>query len=140
MTHPFTPTYIAMAKAAEEIQAMRPVGTWLDEGEYVSVHFFSDPVDPVKISLIDDGDRSGWCIHGKDKICQDWWIPRLDQLFGMLEGPCSFVHAIAHAGDGPGIYFNNEADEQRDWYELALAVVMKEKYGKIWRDGKWEKV
>lgn len=123
MTHPFTPTYIVMCKASGAIQEQRTSYTQFQPGEW-----FLDMDNQPSVA-------------GVDRMKQIYigWLPRLDQLLGMVGTPCTFVHAIAHAGDGPGIYFNWDSEEEADWHELALAVVMREKHGKTWRDGKWVK-
>lgn len=101
-----------MAKAAEEIQAMRT---------YPSI-------DRPKVSNYLDGDwyldlRSDVCCSGtyeEDLLDVAVWLPRLDQILGMLAHPSDF-HFVKGA----------------DFHELAIKWVMREKYGKVWRDGAW---
>lgn len=120
MNHPFTPTYISMAKAAEEIQAMRSMG--LTSGDYADCDLLGVFIWPLP-SDAEEGDR-----HDSDP-----WLPRLDQLLGMLGAPRRAQESIIYAVE------MNEPPFV-EWHELAIASVMREKYGKVWRDGVWTTV
>ena len=108
MNHPFTETFIAMAKAAKEIQAMKPNPRQLDAGEW-----FEDFRGPAAAGY---GELDGW-----DKP----WLPRLDQLLGMLR----------EIESGIEIYFNRGDDA----HEKLLHWLMDLKYDKVWSDGAWQK-
>lgn len=131
----FTPAYILMAKASDEIQKMAMGVRWCEaHGKALYFH------DEIGESICEfDTTEPWWNNKGwhKQEGSGFIWLPRLDQLLGMLGGPSTFVHAVAHAGDGPGIYFDYEAEERGDWHEVALAVVMREKYGKKWTGKDW---
>jgi hypothetical protein len=117
MSHPFTPEYIRMAKAAEEIQAMRPDTESYGNSDFVSgegeidvfAHAAEYWVEPIGA-----------------------WYPRLDQLLGMLGDPIRFYTIITdtnpHVPPGPP-----------DWHELAMVVVMERKFGKRWDEKEWVK-
>lgn len=134
MTHPFTPTYIAMAKAAKEIQAMKVGVRWCpDHNEEVYYHH---EMEDYTCDSGTDGPYGGsW--HTPDKPI---FLPPLDQLLGMLGKPENAVAAMVGATHEHDIEFNSYAIPFKDdWHELTLAVVMREKYGKTW-DGKgWAK-
>jgi hypothetical protein len=127
MTHPFTPTYIAMAKAAREIQMMA-----------------KNPMEPGEWHLIGEGEPTTdyVCSVNDDEQFKDiWgpWLPRLDQLLGMLGGPSDFIANIRasdrHDDSAAAVEFDLIIRDHEDWHELALAVVMWEKHSKRW-DGK----
>lgn len=134
MSHPFTPEYIRMARAAEEIQAMRTFPA----------------VDKPNHSNFEDGD---WYLErGRDEISclgsyeeeqqePEAWLPLLHQLLGMLGGPMAFIQEVADVTVSEDVILNLRWERfESDWHELALAVVMREKFGKRW-DGKgWVKV
>lgn len=124
MTHPFTPTYIAMARAAEEIQAMRPMKERFEDGDWALT-------DEVEVAA----EVEGGILTRYDGIVQAW-LPRLDQLLGMLGSPDFFMGLAEDFNHDWVEHFENERD---DWHELALAVLMKEKHGKQWRKGEWVK-
>lgn len=181
LTHPFTPTYIAMVKAAEEIQAMRPSvsdffnGDWLLAatdfwqqdygGEIKSEQYpprkkdwgpegskIASAGDILCIGQLDLGDKDveykdlnhpmiatgiEWCadLYNRNLVV---WLPRLDQLLGMLgdfitwQGMSKhFDSALRSIGANPG--------KVVDWHEVALAVVMREKHGKTWNGTEWKK-
>lgn len=119
MTHPFTPTYIQMAKAAEEIQIMK-----LDcLGPYAEIE---DSLRP-EVSV---GDGINWRFIPAGS---PYWIPFLHQLMGMLDLQsdqfASHLHGMA-----------DDIRDGGDWHEVAIQEVMQGKYGKTWRDGKWVSV
>lgn len=122
MTHPFTPTYIEMAKAVEEIQTQ-----WTPQrGDYVHQPLFEGGASlPAHFDwLHEPGMRKPW-------------LPRLDQLLGMLGKPMDFMmYAEKHTRD----WFDTEpAALREDWHELVLSMVMREKYGKKWDGNAWVK-
>jgi hypothetical protein len=125
MTHPFTPEYISMAKAAEEIQAMRPIEEEYPEGDWYSTG--------SSIYLSHDDRDYGPDIRKEGEA----WLPRLDQLLGMLGNPFDFARYLR------GLSYEEvnieETGECRDWHELALSGVMREKYGKVWTGTEWRK-
>jgi hypothetical protein len=123
MTHPFTPTYISMAKAAEEIQA-KPffeVGDWYLEGD--------------KFQVVPQS--TGLQFVGPPRKPEWVYIPRLDQLLGMVGDAHDFARFLR------GLPYEEvnveETGECRDWHELALAAVMREKHGKVWTGTEWRK-
>lgn len=121
MTHPFTETYIAMAKAAEEIQS----GNHEQKGNY----FYCDLVERVWI-------YPHAPFENEDGHSDDKWIPRLDQLLGMLGSPKAFLDMRIESDQDQ---YNPLAVQVGDWHEMALAVVMREKYGKTWDGNGWVK-
>lgn len=142
MTHPFTPTYIAMAKAAEEIQAMRTkdvadwnsgdAGLWMEDGPAGSE------------------EEVQFLCHQADEPLA--WLPRLDQLLGLwaeselpigLRGWCLIkqCHEPPYIGetDKDLAEWKSYLGQFKDWHEAVLALKMREKHGKTW-DGKgWVK-
>jgi hypothetical protein len=156
MNHPFTDAYIHMAKAAEEIQAMRPLHNDFQEGEWFESSA-RDPFRPLQIMVVGDcepGLRVQGNCDDQDDVIPGYWLPRLDQLLGMLtprQNPTAYWEYLYRGGflkEGRRAMEYYDAVREwkeylaqfSDWHELALAVVMKEKHGKIWRDEKWEKV
>lgn len=69
----------------------------------------------------------------------DWiWLPRQDQLQEMcITGNATaseLVNRLVYMVRGPdGVYYECYWSMEQLW----LAFVMKEKYGKIWKDGEW---
>lgn len=122
--HPFTLNFIAMARAAEEIQAMA-----ITTNKGFKGHLECQPGD----FWLDIAGQI-WAHSEMNYHQRGFWIPRLDQLLGMLA-----------ARNGPQFFFlalSTDAVpnwENKDWHELALSVVMKERWGKAWREGKWVK-
>lgn len=116
MTHPFTPTYISMSKASEEIQAMR-----LDEDAYQLGDWFLGDYGPELLdrSTLGTGESPPW-------------LPRLDQLLGMAFDKTSPTYAAQLHG------LADDLSDGADWYETLLMVIMG-KCGKTWRDGQWVK-
>lgn len=140
MTHPFTPTYILMAKAAEEIQAMRiysppnnpmysnyELGDVIINGDPEYVAFLGDISFDQEEARMELDEWSGEPVYPRA------WIPRLDQLLGMLGAPDEFMQAAASVGR----LVTGRYNDFKDWHELALAVVMLEKYGKTWNGEEW---
>jgi hypothetical protein len=128
MNHPFTPTYILMAKAAEEIQAIEYDldGNYLYCETYQEVWIY--PHFPDAEADVDT--------HSIDP-----WLPRLDQLLGMLGDFKDFDQAMEKQADGHpenGGYYA-KVYGITEWHEIALAVVMREKYGKTWDGKEWVK-
>lgn len=136
MNHPFTPTFILQAKAAEEIQAMRPDGRGYQDGDAFASGKTANWIGEY---LQREGETPYAIGYGDEEVpaYPDAWLPRLDQLLGMLGGPEKLYEAVTMtdiSGD------QREFDYQligADWHELALGVVMREKFGKTWREGKW---
>ena len=122
MTHPFTPKYIEMAKAAEEIQD----GDHEQEGNYFYCPLTGDvwvyPNYP----------------NGEDIHSCDPFLPRLDQLLGMLELPAP-LHIVGLLSYEISVRRNQYWEGFQDWHELALSVVMREKHGKRWNGKEWVK-
>lgn len=126
MNHPFTDTYIAMAKAADEIQAMRPNDESYGNGDFVCgeegidvlAHAAEYWVTPISA-----------------------WLPRLDQLLGMLGNYRDFDQAMERQAEAHPEYGGYYAKVYgiTDWHELSLAVVMFEKFGKTWDGKAWVK-
>lgn len=115
MTHPFTDTYIAMAKAAEEIQALYLKTRW-----GITEYIWNEDEGAVETHQVRHGGKH-------------FWLPRLDQLLDMLQSPNTFGQALYHPGDiGPRL-------NPPDLHELALSLVMKEKHGKRWDEKAWVK-
>lgn len=123
MTHPFTDTYIQMAKAAEEIQAMRP-----DLEDYQLGDWFQGDQGPELYDRC-----TGYM--GETPA----FLPRLDQLLGMLGEPEKFIVKAADSTTTDDIVVNWEYRDIKDWHQLAIIMVMREKYGKVWRGGAWVK-
>jgi hypothetical protein len=128
MKHPFTHTYIQMARAAEEIQAMRPNGPrpWdaMEDGDYLEMRgeiFVAASREALFGTFV--------------------WLPRLDQLLGMLGKPIMLLTYAAYADpDQDNIpAFTEYYYRFEDWHELALAIAMRRLHGKVWRDGAWVK-
>lgn len=145
MEHPFSEEYIPMAVAAAEIQAEQ--SNHLRDGEWrgCSVH------GPFVIPDWPDGEE--------DRHDTDPWLPLLHQLLAML--PPFFPPArmanpfLSPEGSGqmgsilaPTQYRNRfeqvaalakkyGLEDIDDEHELALCVVMRERFGKVWRDGAW---
>lgn len=126
MNHPFTDQFIAMARAAEEIQAMRPP---FEPGDAVFVtHKEWDCQVWVGSVHYDDG-MGIWSSHGEteEEDLPSLWIPRLDQLVLMLDDYSYIMQAVSDATHGG------------EWHEEFLSAVMSKKFGKTW-DGKgWVK-
>jgi hypothetical protein len=147
MSHPFSETYIAMAKAAEEIQAVRPTidaqAGWNPPHNGLGSVFCKPYNDGFEFrALAWDNDTEAWMIGGYHEGDEEFsWLPRLDQLMAMLGGPNDFRWEAIQAEDGGSTGWIHFKDcDVSDWHELALAVVMREKHGKTWRDGQWVKV
>lgn len=160
MTHPFTPTYIAMAKAAEEIQAMRThspsdrptfsnyeLGDWFIEQRVGQVVCLGDSY------AYDDGGICQSEYSGEEEYPQAW-LPRLDQLMRLWadsQVPAGLAgwYTVKNAHE-PGFIdlYNPKAIEEwkayigqfKDWHEGMLALWMREKYGKVWTGSEWAKV
>ena len=78
-----------------------------------------------------------------DKLDNATWLPRLDQLQEMLhyEEHSSYPvsHMLKHLDEfyvGDGWYWEDDAGGI-SWEQLWLAFLLKEKFGKVWYDGKW---
>jgi hypothetical protein len=72
------------------------------------------------------------------------WLPRLDQLLKMLGSPDDFLEKAACANNVRGAMFTYAYSLPTgpgigDWHELALSVVMLEKYGKVWTGTEWRR-
>jgi len=122
MTNPFTETYMAMAVAAEEIQAMRG---------------WNHPPEPDEFHYTPDGPLKGPGLnaHAWGQGLDDLWLPRLDQLLGMLGDFITWTGIRDF--DGPLRSIGATPSKVVDWHELALAVVMQEKYKKRWNGQAW---
>ncbi len=109
---------------------------------------------------IDEGDECPISSYpnrvGTDYKTQRWidfktehiWLPRQDQLQEMVGGdetPPNLIQKFYHycfksADDGDGqidIWETEEADRFSTMEQLWLAFLLKEKFGKVWYDGKW---
>lgn len=127
MSHPFSETYISMARAAEEIQAMRAESEAMpaDEQEYQLGDWFHGDHGPELF------DRSTGYM-GEHPV----WLPLLHQLLGMLGNPDVFMDL---AEDFNHDWVTHFEEARKDWHELALSLVMREKYGKRWDGKAWVK-
>src|SRR5688500_12215260 len=105
MTQPFTPAYVSMAKAAKEVQALRPYGMpfhvgdwyeWEDSGIEVAVEKESDSV-----------------INCKEMV----WLPRLDQLLAILGSPSDFIQIATMAMQNNNVDIQPEYKDITDWQE-----------------------
>jgi hypothetical protein len=134
MTHPFTEKFIAMAKAAEEIQAMRSqfdMGDVIlvgDKPEFLGGTFLAIKGYPTQPKMDD------WTVFA---ICGGW-IPRLDQLMGMLGTVGDFERYLR--GLDYDSVIDEEGGEYHEWHQLAIILVMREKFGKAWDGEKWVKL
>jgi hypothetical protein len=136
--HPFTPTFIAMARTAEEIQAMRPDGTGYSDGDAILEGDAVAWAGEYQARDLQGGRLIRICWGDDEEIVQPLaWLPRLDQLLGMLGDVSAFGNKA--------FYFDFESEqiaglaEAKFLPELALAVVMRERFGKVWRGGVWVK-
>jgi len=145
MKHPFSEAYIPMVMAAAEIQAMRAEAEVFFLGDWFRGDYGPELYDRSTLYI---GESSAW-------------LPLLDQLLNMLPPfypPARMANPFLSAeGSGqmgsiitPPQYHNRfeqvaaltkkyRLDDIDDEHELALCVVMREKFGKVWRDGKWQK-
>ena len=118
MIHPFTDTYIAMAMFAKEIQAMRGSHRDFQVGDWYLNSYLS-----LNAPLV---------VENKPAVTL-WqaWLPRLDQLLGMLDRDKDYSAVIHGLAD--------DVADGGDWCEVVLVHIMFSQHGKTW-DGKgWVK-
>ncbi len=153
MTSLFTPAYIAMAKTAEEIQAMRPKVPNDSEPCPDLGSFFISNTDELNV-MHWDNDEGRWMIggymHHAEGTVAEWpWLPRLDQLLGMFEPLLLGIYGLNIAyknkclplpsGPGgpmnPGFYISQFENP----IEIALDFYMGLNHGKRWDGEGWVK-
>ncbi|MCK4665947.1 hypothetical protein KAU33_04315 [Candidatus Dependentiae bacterium] len=160
-----TPKNIVLCRQAKELQdlfrnSIKYAGTYT--GHYI-VWQYKDDLDHYEhISILGEGieyDRVHKCLfapgigHGSHMpenyqiLDYDWaWIPRLDQLFGLMSG--GFMAKIAklfNFGSGIDTYFdvclkNYRGLPTNDFHsteQVAIGLVMLENYEKVWNGVKW---
>jgi len=161
MNSPFTPAYIAMVRASEEIQAMRPnsnfeSGDWFitntalygkDYGDILRSKkteiYWRQMFSENEIQCVGDVLSGGevpepewsWVLGSRDSVT---WIPRLDQLLKIIGDFISWLGIIPNDFDSALRSIKADPGRAVDWCEIALAVVMRKKYGKVWSGEKWE--
>jgi hypothetical protein len=157
METPFTHTYIAMATAAEEIQAMRPnahdidIGKWNPPHPGIGSFFYKIGSRGPEFRVLSwDNDTESWMVGAYSEDESEFtWLPRLDQLLGLWDENTvpeglrgwSLVkqcHEPPYIGerDADLEEWKTYLSQFKDWHEVILALKMREKYGKTWRDGK----
>lgn len=130
MSNPFTQTYLRMVSQAAEVQSVRLSTRIFPIGDYA---IFESPFIPAgAISQIDD--RSA----GVPQDNALAWLPNLAQLMDLFGGYPGSLQAMRKAffGNSLGGYF----EAFNSWEECTLAVLMLEKFQKVWTGETWDKV
>lgn len=121
MNHPFTATYIQMAKAAEEIQAMRA-----DEEDYILGDWFRGDQGAELF------DRSTGYLGQSPS-----WLPLLHQLLGMIGDVVTWQSLMMDIQATDLLLRPYWPNGKADWHEVALRAVMLKKYSKVWTGTEW---
>jgi len=137
-----TDNYIKMCEQAEEIQKLMPyilTSTHLKGNIFICTDKYSANFFYRMETLIDTGDEVGSSIYGATK---NIWLPTQEQLQEMWWDKDSALHPKDMFRR-----FSLTLDINEDYFylflspnELWLAVVMKEKYHKIWTGEKWVEI
>jgi len=135
-------TYIKMCEGAEEIQKQSPC-----KAGYANNSILWNSADKVILSAHKKG---SFMVDSKYNIfVEGWWagnsrhiwLPRQDQLQDMLgfRLSASYLCLVSFID-----YYMTEVNEECDfpsdwdsWEQLWLALVMKEKYNKVWTNNEW---
>jgi hypothetical protein len=127
MKHPFTPDYIKMVAAADEVQSVRMKNKEFQAGDYV---IFESAFTPAgMVSMIDEHS------HNIPQDNAQVWIPQLHQLMGLFGTFPASLSAMRSGLNHPGAGFENF----RSWEECTVAVLMLQRAGKIWNGQGWIK-
>jgi len=123
--------YIKMSEKAEEIQTLRPTEPdWITN---VSYGWHIAELTGSKKHIFATS-------HPQDVADGSIWLPRQDQLQEMVyyhldcPTPRLMIELILEYANSLGV----KSIELGSMEQLWLAFVMKEKYGKVWHDEKWE--
>jgi len=157
----FTDREVLMASKAEELQAMREYeSTWDGKSEQMLFPSWKEgdwylaDVHQCKLNHVICTDEGIGCVVHSDDVnwrypdhsCGKWahnsyhWLPRLDQLFDMLQSDRlskmngmmqlyyiahDFIDYVAKPG---------ECESYKTIYQGVLGIVMRRKYKKVWND------
>ena len=115
--------YIKMCERAVEVQKLCPI-------KLLGHHYRFDN----RIHIL-RGEYYYWHIEVENEN-EKVWLPRQDQLQGILEIGDKLLAGIDWLGNFCEEYGNNFTSMEQLW----LAFVMKEKYKKIWKVSEWVRV
>lgn len=137
-----TPEFIEMCEKATELQEMRPVGSLWEEGDYYCFSYEGEFVHLLELDCFCDSES-----HARHRHPGDIWLPRQDQLQGMLADVDAYPQFAPGATYGRNlrdlvIKFTEASSDESYWQftsmeQLWLAFVMQEKYGKHWTGEEW---
>ena len=125
--------YAEMCQMAEAIQALRGPELWQDGDFYSCTVSGGRPFTAVWTDTEDE----------PPEMFKPIWLPRQDQLQDMLD-----LHEYTINISSNGVEFflvyaakhtleAQKIDYQETMEQLWLAFIMKEVYGKVWKDGRW---
>jgi hypothetical protein len=127
MANPFTQAYLTMVSRATEVQSVRLNNRIFPIGDYA---IFESPFIPSgAISQIDD--RSA----GVPQDNALAWLPNLAQLMELFGGYPASLQAMRKAFFGTAL--SNYFEGFNSWEECTLAVLMLEKFQKVWSGDAW---
>jgi hypothetical protein len=130
MSSPFTQAYLRMVMKAEEVQSLRLNTRIFPAGDFA---LFESPFIPSgAISQIDE--RSA----GVPQDNALAWLPNLAQLMDLFGGFAPSLNAMRRAffGGTPSGYL----EAFTSWEECTLAVLMLEKFRKVWNGESWQPI
>jgi hypothetical protein len=118
-----------MCEKAKEIQELRPIGEFNQDGDYFSINYHGS----YEINI--DHDPYGPGRRGNLEI----WLPRQDQLQEMLNRTIWHLQQSFHHWFLELVIPLISAYDDRTMEQLWLAFVMETKYGKVWNGQEWVK-
>lgn len=128
MAGPFTQQYLRMVTKAEEVQAIRLGNRIFPAGDYA---LFESPFIPSgAITQIDE--RSA----GVPQDNALAWLPSLGQLMELFGGYAHSLQAMRKALHG-GTQ-NGYLESFTSWEECTLAVLMFDRFRKVWSGENWK--
>lgn len=160
-----TPKNIVLCRQAQELQDIfkytnKYAGA--HTGHYIVWQYKNDPEHYEHVSILEVGieyDRVHKCLFAPGTgpgshmpenyqiLDYDWaWIPRLDQLFGLMSG--GFMAKVAKLfsfGSGTDIYRDFSIKNYEglptnvfcSTEQVAIGLVMHENYNKVWNGSEW---
>lgn len=128
MAGPFTQQYLRMVTKAEEVQAIRLGNRIFPAGDYA---LFESPFIPSgAISQIDE--RSA----GVPQDNALAWLPSLGQLMELFGGYAQSLQAMRKALLGG--FQEGYLESFASWEECTLAVLMFDRFRKVWSGDSWK--